>query len=301
MNRVGAGGTIPSVPMRYLHLHGPGRAATSCAALAVRTGMTVSGLSGGSNADEARALLGDVPWTEAPPAVVSAHTLVLVGAPDDALDAAARDLAGCRFDEGCGVIHLSGVRGLEALCPLEEASVTVGAFHPLMSFPTHEPPGQDLGGALVAIEALAPFDAWLTELARKMGGSPFSLGAGSRAAYHLGAAAAGNGILAVLELSCAALRSAGVPQDQALRGLGLLMSGALSNASEKGIPEALTGPVARGDVQTLGRHLAAMEESLPGHRELYLALVRGLAAVCEQPSHDRTSGAVQNWLGEVDP
>lgn len=288
--------------MHDLHLHGPGRAATSFAAIGKRCGLSVRGLSGGSRpgADAAREVLGDVPWTPDPPQGFEPGTLIIVGVPDDALADAARALVGSTFGDGCGVVHLSGSHGADVLSPVADLGVETGAVHPLRSFPSRDPGEGDLGGVLVAIEARPPFETTLHELATRMGGRAFRLGPDARAAYHLGASVAGNTVIAVLDLARAAFEQAGVPEELAMDGLGMLMTGAIGNATSRGVADALTGPVVRGDVDTLRRHLEVLDKANPDFRHLYLVLVRGLLAVCERrPDADR-SAPVRAWLEEVD-
>ena len=270
--------------------------------MATRAGIRVTGLSGGSasGAAAAQEVLGEAPWTSGAPAAFAAGTLVVVGVPDDALDEAITELAGSRFEADCAVVHLSGIRGRAALEPLAEVGVATGALHPLRSFPTRDPGDRDLEGALVAIEAQGSLDATLRDLAEGLGGRPFALEPGARAAYHLGASVASNTLLAVLDLARAALETAGVPADLATPGLASLMSGTLDNATSQGVADAVTGPVVRGDVQTLSRHLEALDAQFPEHRGLYVALVRGLLAVCERRSDGERAAAVRAWIEEAD-
>jgi predicted short-subunit dehydrogenase-like oxidoreductase (DUF2520 family) len=288
--------------MFNLHLHGPGRAATSCAAMATHAGVRVVGLSGGSAAGAvaSQAVLGDIPWTPTAPAAFTGSTLIVVGVPDDALDEAAVELARSDYDAHCAAVHLSGIRGRDALDPLANVSVATGAFHPLMSFPTRDPGEGDLDGALVAIETEASLASSLRDLAQLLGGRPFAIDPSARATYHLGASVASNTLLAVLDLARAAFEAAGVPADLATPGLVSLMSGTLDNAASRGVADAVTGPVARGDVATLRRHLEALDTQLPEHRALYMALVRGLLAVCERRSDAARAAVVRAWIEEAE-
>ncbi|MAG56936.1 MAG: hypothetical protein CMJ83_11635 [Planctomycetes bacterium] len=296
-----------------LWIHGPGRAATSLAVIHRRCGGRVVGLSGGSKdgARAARAVdgFGDVPWTsgaDAASAGIPPGGCLVIGAPDDALDATIAELAGAFRTSGASVdpdafvVHLSGIRGRDALAPLADAGVKTAAFHPLCTFPSRDPGGRDLGGTIVAIEAEADLRDRLFAWARALGGRPFALAAEARGLYHLGAANASNTLLASIDLAAAALAAAGVPDDLAMDGIVAIAQRTLDNARRDGIAVALTGPVVRGDVTTLRRHLDAIDGQLPERRALYLQLVRALVGICRRRDDAARTDAVVRWLEEIE-
>ena len=271
-------------------------------------GVPTVSLSGGSRvgADAARAVLGDsMPWTASAidASVLDSGTLIVVGTPDDAIASAATDLAaaasGAGRGRGLAIVHLSGLHDASVLSAMADHGAVPGGFHPLRSFATRDDTAPDLAGALVAVEAddsLAPaLHGWATQI----GGRPFALTASARPLYHLGAATAGNTVLAVLDLAASALAAAGVPGDLATAGLATLMHGALDNAARTDVASSLTGPVVRGDVTTLQRHLEAIDATLPAVRSLYLELIRGLLDVCARRDDAERSAPVRTWLDEV--
>lgn len=283
-----------------VHLHGPGRAATSLAWVWQRSGHEVSGMSGGGDAGtaDARMVLGSaVPHGDVPDPFPP-HGILVIGVPDDAVADVAKELARRAPPAGAIALHLSGAQGRAALAPMAAAGWDTAAFHPLCSFPRRGALDPDLGGALVAIECEASRRERLFRLAMAAGGEPFELQASARSLYHLAAATIGNSVLAVVDLAFRAAREAGVPEDLARRGLTRLAQGALENAASHGPADALTGPVVRGDVATLTRHLEALDARLPDDRALYLALVRRLLPIVER-RRDRAGGRrVAAWLEE---
>lgn len=291
--------------IQHLHVHGPGRAATGLARMARAVGVATTGLSGGGRAGAAAtraALERDVPWTAGPPdlATLPAGTLVIVGVPDDAIVAAARDLAGALSSDAPSsvtVAHLAASREVDDLAPLAARGVTTAGFHPLRSFPAKDVPAADLGGALVGIEASSPTALGaLRDLAARLGGRPFELAPGMRSLYHMGASVAGNAVLGLLDVARAAFAHAGVPDALATDGLATLMGGAIRNAAATDIAAALTGPVVRGDVETLTAHMKAIDATLPEVRPLYLELVRHQLGLCARRDDAARSQCVRRWL-----
>jgi predicted short-subunit dehydrogenase-like oxidoreductase (DUF2520 family) len=270
------------------------------AALMQKAGAAIRSLSGGSpaGAEAARRVLkSGLPWTPGCP-VLTAGTMIIIGVPDDALAAVASELARGPLPAGGVAIHLSGIHDRAVLAPLRSRGLRTGSFHPLRAFPSRQPPGPDLGGSLVAVEAEEPECAQLFDLARRLGGEPLAIGAEGRALYHLGAALAGGLVLGVWDMAVRAATAAGIPEEAARRGLANIIHATLANAERMGAAEALAGPVVRGDVETLTRHLAAIETAFPERRSLYLELLRALCDLCERRGASEKTGRVRAWLLE---
>jgi predicted short-subunit dehydrogenase-like oxidoreductase (DUF2520 family) len=257
---------------------GPGRAGTALGRMWQRAGHAVVGLAGGGpeSVAAAKAVLGSGTPDVRHDIVLGLGTLVLIAVPDDRLDEAVGQLGGAPASPEVIAMHVSGARGADALDPLREKGVRTAAFHPLRAFPKRDPGGADLGGSLCAIESAGEDRPRLFELARQIGGEPIALAAEDRALYHAGAAAAGNGVLALLDLGIRALESAGVPADVGRRALVALAKGALDNAATLGVEAALTGPVVRGDREVVARHLAALDAFSPVDQRFYWSVVRAL-------------------------
>jgi predicted short-subunit dehydrogenase-like oxidoreductase (DUF2520 family) len=200
------------------------------------------------------------------------------------------------YAPGCLAFHLSGLRGRDILEPLAVQGVATAALHPLRPFPRRDPGPGDLDGALVAVEADGPWAGILDALARDLGGSPFSIDPGRRAAYHLGASVMSNGLLGLAHFAHEALLVAGVEPLQAEKGLLSLARATIDAANLEGIAGSLTGPVVRGDAGTLAQHLAAVEKHWPDRRALYLELVRELLRVCARRTDHARSRPVHTWL-----
>lgn len=208
-------------------------------------------------------------WDE----VLPVADLLVVAVRDDAISDVAARLA-TKSSAVAAAIHLSGLAPTTELAAFEDQMI--GSFHPLQTLPTPEAGAARLEGAWVAITARDDYLAdRLFELAQSAGMHGFELDDDAKALYHAGAAAAANYPLAALAMSRRLLTAAGVPFEAA----GPLVRAVVENALDLGPVEALTGPIARGDVGTVQAQVAAVAETTPDLLEAFLAWARATAAI----------------------
>ncbi|HWQ22777.1 MAG TPA: DUF2520 domain-containing protein [Gaiellaceae bacterium] len=199
--------------------------------------------------------------------------LVLLCVPDRAIAQVAAEIA-----PGPWVAHVSGATPLAALDP----HVRRFSLHPLQTFTKARGPEQ-LDGAWAAVTAETPearaAGFWLAET---LGLRPFDLADAARAVYHAGAAVASNYLVTLRHAAGSLLEAAGAPPE----ALDPLMRRVIENGFE------LTGPIARGDWETVERHLEAIRAARPELEELYLVLAAATAAVAgrELPSDKLSLG-----------
>lgn len=167
---------------------------------------------------------------------------------------------------GPWVAHVSGATPLSALDP----HVRRFGLHPLQTFPRRDGPTTQLDGAWGAVTAeTVEARALGFELAELLGLRPFELDDSRRAAYHAGAAVASNFLVTLRAAARSLLEAAGAPPE----ALDPLIRGVMDSGFE------LTGPIARGDWETVERHLAVVRVARPELERLYLALAEATAAV----------------------
>ncbi|HLH70423.1 MAG TPA: DUF2520 domain-containing protein [Candidatus Dormibacteraeota bacterium] len=189
--------------------------------------------------------------------------LVFLAVPDQVLAPMAQEVAADLPDAVAAFAHLSGALELDVLAPLAERGCAVGSFHPLQPFPVERPP-QAFRGSLVAVDASDPWlVAELEGLARTLGARPLRVGRGQRPLYHAGAAMAANLTVALAAQSASVFEAVGWRKEDAHAAVLSLMRGALEMIAEVGLPCGLSGPIRRGEVDTVTRHLAALE-AIPG-------------------------------------
>lgn len=249
-------------PVRTFALVGPGRAGSSVALALLAHGWRAVAVTGRSvEAPSTRAAVARLgcPPVDAAEAGRGA-ALVLVATPDAAIEGIAAAIAP-GLEPGALVVHCSGARGLDALAPVcaTRPDVEIGALHPLQTMAAAEP--DRLAGAWAAVAGPPA----VTELALELGLRPFVVPDDRRAAYHAAAALASNHLVALLGQVARVAGTAGVPVD----AFWPLVATTIANVEARGAAEALTGPVARGDLETVATHLDAID---PGEHDSYIAL-----------------------------
>lgn len=184
--------------------------------------------------------------------------ILFLAVPDVAVSEMAERIAGMDPSPRLAVVHVSGALGLDALAAL--GSNPRGSFHPLQSFP--EPRSWDaFKGITIAIDATTPALLQdLRQLARQqLGAKPRRVRDSERVLYHAAAVFASNYIVASVAQGVRLLQAAGWKEEEAEDALLPLVDGTVASMHQRGVVEALTGPIRRGDTRTVERHLAEVE------------------------------------------
>jgi predicted short-subunit dehydrogenase-like oxidoreductase (DUF2520 family) len=194
--------------------------------------------------------------------------IVFLTVPDDAISAVA---SGIRWRNGSACVHCSGAGDLDLLAKAASDGAQIGGFHPLRMFGE---PGKsfELRGCAVAIAGAAPLAKELARLARALGARPLELPEGGRALYHIGANFSGAFVVALIAETVALWKMLGIPEKEAMGALLPLLHGSADNVEKLGLAGALGSVVARGDVGTIRRHLAALAKDAPESLDLYRLL-----------------------------
>jgi predicted short-subunit dehydrogenase-like oxidoreductase (DUF2520 family) len=252
---------------------GAGRVGAVLGAALARAGhqvVAVSAVSERSRAAAARMLPG-VP-VEPPPEVLTDADLVLLTVPDDVLPGLVSGLVSAGAPvTGRLLAHTSGRHGAAVLDPATRDGALPMALHPVMTFAGRPDDLDRLDGISWGVTAPEPVLPAAEALVIEMGGEPVVIDEANRALYHAGLASAANHLVALVAQSADVLRAAGVAEPS--RMLAPLLSAALDNALRLG-DAGLTGPVARGDVDTVAGHIAALRGTSPEALQAYLALAR---------------------------
>jgi predicted short-subunit dehydrogenase-like oxidoreductase (DUF2520 family) len=198
--------------------------------------------------------------------VADSDSIVFLAIPDGAVSSYAAGLVRLPIPQRTSIVHVSGTLGLDALDALRPRHA-VGSFHPLQSFPS--PRTSDaFRGITVAVDASTPsLRRRLTKLARDIGARPRHVDDSQRALYHAAAVFASNYLIAVVFEGVRLLEASGWPRGEAERALLPLVEGVVANLRKRGTVGALTGPIRRGDVDTISLHVRALDRlSAPSGR-----------------------------------
>jgi len=210
--------------------------------------------------------------------VLAAKT-ILVTVADDAIPEAAVELARVGGEQLRGkiVLHTSGACDATALQPVRNVGAFSGSMHPLQTFNGISVP--PLEGKIFAIEGDAPAVRMARSIARSLGGVPVNISAEKKPLYHAAGAFAAGLMLGMEVAGVQMLKTAGLPQREALEALLSLTRQVLEHYEKLGAHKAWTGPLSRGDYRVVAAHEEALAQHHPEFLEAYQAVSRLSACV----------------------
>ena len=211
--------------------------------------------------------------------------LLLISTPDDALEAVAARLAGTIRRAGADrgkaqrfALHTSGAVSSEVLAPLRALGYSVGSLHPLVSVADVTAAQDRFCGAHFCVEGDRAAVRVARSLVKELGGHSFTISSEAKPLYHAAATVSSGHVTALFDLAIEMLQECGLTKRRARQILAPLLASTATNLGGQSPAEALTGPFARGDVATVGRHLAAIKaKKMNEAADLYAVL--GLRAV----------------------
>ncbi len=192
---------------------------------------------------------------------------ILIAVSDDVVPAIAAELP---MKAGLA-LHTCGARGPEALSALAARGVACGVLHPLQTIASPEQGLAALPGSFFAVSGDTPAVEWALEIVQLAGGTPLRIAPGRMPVYHAAAVMAANDVIGLIDAAAMLMVSAGLDAGTAVRALAPLIRAGVENAIALGPEQALTGPVQRGDADTVRRHLEALAGAPRSAAELYRA------------------------------
>ncbi|HWF84315.1 MAG TPA: DUF2520 domain-containing protein [Vicinamibacterales bacterium] len=247
---------------------GGGPVASTLARAMHRAGLQITAIAS-RNRVRAAAIAAHLPGTVVAADVqqaVDAADLVFLTVPDDAIQ---RVCESATWRAGTAVVHCSGATEVSALAGARAAGALTGAFHPLQMFANPDVALTMLPGCTITIDAQAPLDRLLEDLCRRIGCRPVHLPGGQRALYHASANYVGPFVIALMQEAVEMWRALGASDRDALEALIPLLRGTIAAVEDGGLARGMGGCVARGDVGTVRRHVAAITSLSPGMATLY--------------------------------
>ena len=196
--------------------------------------------------------------------------LFLICVPDDQIAKVAADLSSFKFDRKAVVLHTSGALSSEILAPLRKRGWSTGSLHPLISVTDPQTP---IAGAFWCVEGDPRAVRLGKTIVRDLGGTSFSINSAEKPLYHAAAVMTAGNVTALFDVALEMLVACGLTRKTARQILQPLLASTVHNLETKDPSQALTGSFARGDVETVKRHLAALKaHKLADALDLYCRL-----------------------------
>jgi len=204
--------------------------------------------------------------------------------PDSAIASAAKSMAGAANWSGKIALHSSGALASDELSVLQRRGAAVASAHPLMTFVRGSRPS--LAEVPFALEGDQKAVHSARAIVRDLHGLPFAIDKKQKSAYHAWGMFASPLLTALLAASERVAGAAGVNRKAARERMLPILRQTLANYARLGAPGAFSGPIARGDVATVDKHLKVLLE-VPAAREVYVALAR--SALRDLPAKNRAA------------
>jgi predicted short-subunit dehydrogenase-like oxidoreductase (DUF2520 family) len=270
---------------RRLVLIGPGRLGMTVARLLAEAGHEIRAIISrdGSRATAAARFVGCPGIGTTDLSRVREGEIVLIALPDDHIgEMAARLRREGHLAPGTVLVHFSGIHPAAILLGEEGPLLHALVIHPLQSFADAVMGVRQLPGSPCSVEGEEALLPLAEALATDLGGIPFRITAEHKALYHAAACVASNYLVTLVDTASEIMAACGFGREDAFHLLTPLLRGTGKNLSALGPELALTGPIARGDLRTVRKHLQALTELPPEISEIYRVLGQRTVALAKR-------------------
>ena len=229
--------------------------------------------------------------------------LIFLTVPDREIEKVCSELAISRsFLSGSIVLHASGALSSLSLGTAKSLGCFAASFHPLQTFPDPQSGLRSLAGSIITLEGDEPAVEVCKQLAQKLSCHPIVISTENKALYHAGACVVSNYMVTVVDIGLRILEASGLDAKFTLDAVRPLMEATMQNILKLGTERALTGPVARGDEQTIANHIQAMQQRTPSLVNLYTVLGAATAELAERKNtidSDQKERLLKNFNQEL--
>ena len=255
---------------------GCGRMGTALAKTLGDKGYAIVGVSSLhlSSAQRLAGICGISETTDRPWEITRKADVVFLTTPDGVIESVCESISMQNGFSPAGVVlHCSGAHPSTILASARKSGASIGSMHPLQSFASVDITQNPFKGIRVAIEGDSEAVSMSDQMARDLEALPLKILTEGKPLYHAAAVVASNFLVTLMGVAFRLIQQAGVPSEEAFSVLKPLIEGTLINIDRVGVHQALTGPVVRGDVQTVETHIQAIGQTMPELLPFYTCLV----------------------------
>ncbi|MHB8158071.1 MAG: Rossmann-like and DUF2520 domain-containing protein [Desulfocucumaceae bacterium] len=248
------------MPLPEIAIIGAGKVGGALAILLRERGYTISGVASRSyDSAKSLALKVDARAYQKTEDAAKDAGLIFITTPDREIENVSRHISGRgAVGPGTVVVHTSGAHSSDYLSGVREKGGLAISIHPLQSFADVATAMENLPGSYFALEGDQGAMPVAERVVADLRGRSFIIEAKDKALYHAAACIASNYLVSLMYLSTSLYEKFGLSGEEAFRALLPLVQGTINNIEKVGPVQALTGPVARGDVSTIEGHLPAL-------------------------------------------
>jgi predicted short-subunit dehydrogenase-like oxidoreductase (DUF2520 family) len=262
--------------VKKIAIVGAGLVGTALAYLLKEKGYTLVGMASRKEESLKKAaslVKGDIRITTVPEEITAEADLVFITTSDSAIQEVCDKIASKGgFHPGQIVVHTSGALPSTILKSAQECGALIASVHPLQSFADVKVALQIIPSSIFNLEGDTQAIPSLEELVRVLGGKPLAIDTEGKPLYHAAAVVACNFLVTLVYLSYQLFEAIDISQDDAAQALLPLIKGTVNNIERLGPGKALTGPIARGDVDVIRGHLQAFKTVDPRFTDIYRSI-----------------------------
>lgn len=198
-------------------------------------------------------------------AVPRESQLVMITVPDREISHVVKKLTQILFFDWNGVlvVHCSGALTSEVLSPLKRLGAKTASIHPIQTFPTRKESISRFEHIHWGVEAESETLSKAVDLVHYLGGTSVQIPISAKPIYHVASVIASNYLVTLMHLAAESLSSSGLSREQSYKMLSPLIQGTLGNLSNHSLDQSLTGPISRGDIETVEKHITELRYQLP--------------------------------------
>ncbi len=208
--------------------------------------------------------------------------VVLITTPDGAIGPVCEEIAKKKgFKAGATVIHCCGAHSAGILGAAHSCGARTLSIHPLQTLADRDQAVANLPGSFFALDGDGEAIDLGKEIIEALGGSVMVIPSEGKMLYHAAAVVACNYFVALVYQALRMFEVVGIEKEKGLPALMPLIQGTVRNLEGVGVPKALTGPIARGDVKTIEGHLSAFDQFMPDGKKVYAEMGKVAVEVAE--------------------
>ncbi|MCT4620996.1 MAG: DUF2520 domain-containing protein [Marinisporobacter sp.] len=226
--------------------------------------------------------------------------ILFITTSDDAINKVCNDLVEKNLlSEGKILVHMSGASSSKILKKAKAAGCFIYSMHPLQAFADIEKAVENLKNTYFSIEGDEEKLHVLENMLKTIGNPYFKLTDDQKSIYHLTACVVSNYLVTLMDYGVSLFRSIGINEKEGYKALLPLIEGTIKNIDHLGTKNALTGPIARGDVGTIKKHIEALkdhEDALDFYKIMGLKTIE----LAEKKNENKKFENLKNTLKEVE-
>ena len=193
------------------------------------------------------------------------------------------------------ICHCSGALSSDSFSKDEHMTVSCCSIHPMLPFSNRFSSYEQLNNAFFTVEGDKKASDVLCELFRSFGNEVCIIDKSKKAKYHAAASILSNQVIAVLDMGYSLLTECGFTREEALRATSQLVTKNIENVIANDCSAALTGPIERGDAQTIKKHLDCLSRD---DAKLYKMLAERLVRIAKNKNANKDYSDIENLLNE---